>query len=238
MKYQITRNNEVGKAEHGWLHAKHYFSFASYYNPDRMGFGKLRVINDDVVEPGQGFGTHPHKDMEIITIPLAGAVSHKDSAGHEGTIRKGEVQVMSAGTGILHSEFNNSPTEKLNLFQIWIEPNKKSVAPRYGQESFDFSKNLNAWTQVVSPIEEGDEPGLKIHQQAFINVSALEANQSLSYQLKTPGSGVYFLVAQGQVKIGDQQLASRDSIEICEMKEITLQSLSDSEVIAIEVPLK
>ncbi len=237
MKYEITKHNEVGTAEHGWLHAKHYFSFANYYNPSRMGFGKLRVINDDLVEPGRGFGTHPHRDMEIITIPLQGAVSHEDSHGNKGTIRKGEVQVMSAGTGILHSEFNHSKDERLGLYQIWIEPNKEGVEPRYGQEQFLFQNHRNQWTQLVSPISESEEQGLKIHQSAFINATVLEADHSLDYTLKHPGQGIYMLVSSGEVLFDDQTLVGRDAVAITDAESITVKATKASEIILIEVPL-
>lgn len=237
MKYEITRHNEVGQADHGWLKAKHYFSFASYYNPSKMGFGRLRVINDDVVRAGTGFGTHPHRDMEIITIPQAGAVSHKDSTGNEGTIRKGEIQVMSAGTGVLHSEFNHSKNEDLNLFQIWIEPNKKGVKPRYDQRQFAFQDKVNEWTQLVSPMENPKEDGVKIYQNAFINVTTLKAGKTLQYKLKHSGHGLYLLLSKGEIEVTGQKLISRDAIALSEFKELDLKADVDSELIAIEVPL-
>ncbi len=237
MKYEITRHNEVGHADHGWLDARHYFSFASYPNPNKMGFGRLRVINDDIVKPGKGFGTHPHRNMEIITIPQEGAVSHEDSTGQKGTIRKGEVQVMSAGKGVLHSEFNHSPDEELKLFQIWIEPNKQGVAPRYGQKQFAYQDNLNAWTQLVSPMEKESEEGLKIHQNAYINATRVEAGKSIDYKLKTSGQGVYVLVAMGEVSIGEHHLISKDSIALSNLDSLSINAKADSELIVIEVPL-
>lgn len=237
MSYEITRHNEVGQADHGWLNAKHYFSFANYYNPKKMGFGRLRVINDDVVQPGRGFGTHPHRDMEIITIPLSGVVSHEDSMGTKGTVGKGEVQVMSAGRGVMHSEFNHSKEQALNLFQIWIEPNKLGVEPRYAQQPFRYHDSVNHWTQLVSPIDKESEPGLKIHQNAFINAALLQAGEKLVYQTKGSGNGVYVLLAKGEINVLNQNLVSRDAIAIAETPTIEIDPLVESEVIVIEVPM-
>lgn len=237
MSYQITRSHEVGKADHGWLRAKHYFSFANYYNPSKMGFGALRVINDDVVEPNRGFGTHPHRDMEIITIPQAGAVSHEDSGGNKGTIRKGEVQVMSAGRGVLHSEYNHSSDETLSLFQIWIVPNQAGVEPRYDQKKFEYQNTRNEWVQLVSPLAEKEEAGLKIHQDAYINAILLEANKTEIYHFKNSNNGLYLLVVEGEVEIAGEKLKSRDSIAIENLSSVTIRAFAESEVIAIEVPL-
>lgn len=237
MKYQITRHNEVGTADHGWLHAKHYFSFASYFDPKRMGFGKLRVINDDLIEPGKGFGTHPHKDMEIITIPQTGAVKHQDSGGNKGVIQKGEVQVMSAGKGILHSEYNNSESEQLGLFQIWIEPSLLRVNPRYDQQKFDYHQKINQWTQLISPIDKASEEGLKIHQNAYINGTHLKGKKKLAYSLKDKSNGLFLLVASGEIKVAGETLISRDAMAIESLGNLEIEALVDSEVLAIEVPL-
>lgn len=237
MKYDITRHNEVGMADHGWLQAKHYFSFASYYNPKKMGFGKLRVINDDVIQAGKGFGTHPHQNMEIITIPQTGAVSHEDSTGNKGTIQKGEVQVMSAGTGILHSEFNHSKNEALSLFQIWIEPSEMSVKPRYDQKQFDYQNNKNHWTQLVAPVADKTDEGLKIHQNAYIKATHLEAGKSLDYQLSSKNNGAYILVSQGEIEVANESLISRDAMAVTETDRIALKAKVPSEVIVIEVPV-
>lgn len=236
MKHWTIRHNEVGKAEHGWLHAKHYFSFGSYYNPARMGFGKLRVINDDIVEAERGFGTHPHQNMEIITIPLSGVVSHQDSEGNKGRITRGEVQVMSAGRGILHSEFNREK-EPLNLFQIWIEPNRSGVAPRYEQKNFEYHNNRNQWTQLVSPITQPNEDGLKIHQDAYINATVLTSGEQLSYNLKNADHGLFILVASGEIEVLGQTLKSRDSLAVEKQKEFTFLATKDSDFIILEVPL-
>ena len=237
MKKTLHRANERGTADHGWLKAKHSFGFASYYNPERMNFGLLRVINDDIVQPTRGFGTHPHRDMEIITIPQGGAVSHEDSQGNKGTITKGEVQVMSAGTGVLHSEFNHSKDTPLSLFQIWIEPKRTSVEPRYGQQKFQYQDKKNEWTQLVSPIDLPKEEGLKIHQDAFINATKITKGQELTYQLKGQNTGAYVLLSEGEVEIGAQTLISRDAMEITATKDFKIKSLVDSEVIVIEVTL-
>jgi quercetin 2,3-dioxygenase len=238
MEYQITKSNEVGKADHGWLKAKHYFSFANYYNPEKMGFGKLRVINDDLVQVSSGFGTHPHKDMEIITIPLEGAVTHEDSKGNKGIVQRGEVQVMSAGKGILHSEHNQSDTTDLKLFQIWIEPNQLRVEPRYDQARFDYQNKRNQWTQLISPISEKAEEGLKIYQTAYINGTLIDANKSLKYKIKHPGeNGVYILLTQGDVDIESINLKTRDSLALTDIGEFEIKANSNSELLVIEVPL-
>ncbi len=236
MSYWMIRSNQVGYADHGWLKAKHYFSFGSYYNPERMGFGQLRVINDDVVEAHKGFGTHPHKDMEIITIPLSGAVSHEDSFGHKGRITKGEVQVMSAGTGIRHSEFNHESVA-LNLFQIWIQPNEMNVSPRYDQRTFNYHEQKNQWTTLISPIKKPDEEGLKIHQNAYIHATVIDAHKSLSYKLKDKNNGAFVLIADGEVKINNEVLKKRDSIAISHESEILIEAQSLTDIIVIEVPL-
>ena len=236
MKYKIIRSNEVGVANHGWLNAKHYFSFGGYYNPQRMGFGRLLVVNDDVVEPQNGFGKHPHRDMEIITIPQLGAVSHEDSEGNKGTISKGEVQVMSAGTGVFHSEFNNSENTPLNLFQIWIEPNKKSVKPRYDQKQFAFQDRLNQWTQLVSPMGT-DEEGLKIHQNAFISAARLQNNFNLDYKPHELNQGLFLLIVEGEVNLESEVLTKRDAVQLTDVKQVSIQAQKEAEIILIEVPL-
>lgn len=237
MKFEITRSHQRGKADFGWLHANHYFSFGTYQDPNRMGFGKLRVINDDLIEPAMGFATHPHQNMEIITIPLEGAVAHKDSEGHSGKITKGEVQVMSAGSGIRHSEYNASETKQLKLFQIWIEPNKLNVAPRYDQRTFSYQDRKDEWTQLISPMDQEAEEGIKIYQNAYINISPISGGSSLDYQLKDKSNGAYILVADGEVKVGGETLSQRDSMALIDLENVTIEADSDSEVIVLEVPL-
>jgi quercetin 2,3-dioxygenase len=238
MRYQVTRSHEIGRADHGWLQARHYFSFASYYNPERMGFGVLRVINDDTIAPSKGFSTHPHRDMEIITIPLTGAVKHEDSQGNKGLIHPGEVQVMSAGTGILHSEFNGSSQEALNLFQIWIEPNRLGVPPRYDQRDFSKQINKNVWVNLIAPMDDSQASGLRIHQQAYIHRADLDPGQKLTYSVKTPGHGLYLLVSEGEIRAGMEKLQRRDAMEVIEVDSIEVETVQESQVIVLEVPVK
>lgn len=224
-------SNERGFADHGWLKAKHTFSFASWYNPEKIHFGALRVLNDDIVAPMMGFGTHPHNDMEIITIPLAGALHHRDSMGHSSTIHSNEVQVMSAGKGIQHSEFNASKTEALNLFQIWIFPNQQSVEPRYDQ--VEYTLNLNKWSYLVGP--QNGNAATWIHQNAHLSLG--EFDQSFEYQVKSPGNGVFLMLIDGEISIGEQQLLTRDAIGIVNTENININLQQKSKVLVIEVPL-
>ncbi|MCB0376945.1 MAG: pirin family protein [Bdellovibrionales bacterium] len=237
MKSNLIRNEQRGHANHGWLHARHSFSFGSYFDPSKMGFGRLRVLNDDTIEAGAGFGTHPHRNMEIITIPLQGCLRHRDSGGNEGLIRNGEIQVMSAGTGIRHSEYNGSDSESLNLLQIWVEPGRAEVEPRYEQARFDYRSRANQWHQVISPMGS-DEPGLKIHQNSYINIGLFHSGQSLSYDLKGGDQqGVYLFVIDGQLEMNGQTLHRRDAIEIADAKSFQAAVQSETEVLLIEVPL-
>jgi redox-sensitive bicupin YhaK (pirin superfamily) len=224
-------SNERGMAYHGWLKAKHTFSFASWYHPEKIHFGALRVLNDDIVAPMMGFGTHPHNDMEIITIPLAGALHHRDSMGHSSTIHSNEVQVMSAGKGIQHSEFNASKTDPLNLFQIWIFPNKQGVEPRYDQ--FEYTLHPNEWTYLVGP--QNGTAATWIHQNAHLSLG--EFDQTFNYALKSPGNGIFLMVVEGSISIEQEQLATRDAIGIFNTENITLNLQQKSKVLVIEVPL-
>jgi redox-sensitive bicupin YhaK (pirin superfamily) len=223
-----------GHANHGWLNAKHSFSFASWYNPDRVHFGALRVLNDDIVAGHAGFGKHPHDNMEIITIPLKGSIKHEDSMGNSSIIETGEIQVMSAGTGILHSEFNPSK-EELNLFQIWIFPNKQQVTPRYDQFKMDVAKMKNHFLQLVSPLK--DDEGTWIHQEAWISMAKIDAKTNLDYQLKKEGNGVYFMLVEGELTISDHQLKQRDALGVWDTTTVSIETSKDSTVLAIEVPM-
>lgn len=236
MKTLFHSANSRGAANHGWLNAKHSFSFASWYNPDRIHFGALRVLNDDIVLGGGGFGTHPHDNMEIITIPLKGSLQHKDSMGNSSVIKAGEIQVMSAGTGIQHSEFNPSSSEELNLFQIWIFPNKRNVEPRYDQFQMDVSKMKNQFLQLVSP-NKTDE-GTWIYQDAWIHIAEMDANTTLKYTPKSNANGVYFMLIEGNVKIGDQLLEQRDAFGVWDSTSIAILASKDSKILAIEVPME
>src|SRR5688572_5326587 len=196
MKTVLHTANSRGHADHGWLNAYHSFSFASYYDPARVHFGALRVLNDDTVDGGMGFGMHPHDNMEIITIPLSGELEHKDSMGNTGVISKGEVQVMSAGTGVHHSEKNKNANEQVKLLQIWVFPNKKNVKPRYDQKAFDLSASKNQLVNIVSPM--GEATGLNIHQDAWFHLGKFDKDTNTSYTLKDKQHGVYAFVLDGE----------------------------------------
>jgi redox-sensitive bicupin YhaK (pirin superfamily) len=224
-----------GRADHGWLLSKHTFSFANYYNPERMGFGLLRVINDDIVQPGMGFGRHPHKNMEIISIPLAGALRHGDSMGNEDVIRAGEVQVMSAGSGITHSEFNASSTEEVRFLQIWVQSKRIDITPRYNQRLFAAEERQNRWQTIVAP---DDSPGaLGINQDAWFSLANLDSGTELSYQSKKHGNGLYLFVLEGTVSVDNQQLKRRDGLGISGAEKITLTADNQAEVLLIDVPM-
>lgn len=235
MKFILHPSNERGYANHGWLKANHSFSFAGWYNPEKIHFGALRVLNDDVVAPNMGFGTHPHDNMEIITIPLSGELKHKDSMGNGSTIYAGEVQVMSAGTGVQHSEFNSSSNQELNLFQIWIFPNKRNVEPRYDQIRYDLKGMKDQFVQVVSP--NANDEGTWIHQNAWIHLTETNADRNITYNLKNTSNGVYIMVIEGSVSIAGEKLNKRDAIGVWDTEEIVIQSYSDSKIMVIEVPM-
>ena len=233
MKTVFHAANSRGHADHGWLNAKHSFSFASWHNPERIHFGMLRVLNDDIVAGGMGFGKHPHDNMEIITIPLAGSIQHEDSMGFSEVIHAGEVQVLSAGTGIYHSEYNPSPDQELNLFQIWIFPKQKQVEPRYAQRKYEL--NEDTFTELVGPEESGISTW--IHQDAWLSMGAFKAGSSQEYQLKKQGNGIYLMLVEGQIKIGDQLLTQRDAIGISQTNQIHIEIEANAKILVIEVPM-
>ena len=224
-----------GFADHGWLQARHSFSFASYYDAERVHFGKLRVLNDDIVAPGKGFGTHPHNNMEIITIPLRGQLEHKDSMGNGSVITPGEVQVMSAGSGVMHSEFNPSQKEEVSLFQIWIFPEEKDVEPRYDQREFDPDTFKNNIITLVNNDRDGNT--LFIHQKAAVSLGKPDAGSSLTYQNRYTGNGVYMMVIDGKITLDGQTLLKRDAMGIWDTDEFTLKADTDSFVLFLEVPM-
>jgi quercetin 2,3-dioxygenase len=226
---------ERGHANLGWLDSYHSFSFGSFYDAKKIHFGALRVVNDDSIAGGGGFGTHPHDNMEIVTIPLEGKLAHKDSTGNEGIIRKGDVQIMSAGTGIRHSEYNASATEFAKLLQIWVFPKLKNIKPVYGQKTFDLEGRRNKWQVVVSP--EASEEGLNINQDARFSLADLEAGKTIRYHMKWKNSGLYLFVIDGAVKAGSQSLSKRDALGISETEQVTIEAVGDAQVLAIEVPL-
>ncbi len=225
-----------GSANHGWLNAKHSFSFASWYNPDRVNFGALRVLNDDIVAAGGGFGTHPHDNMEIITIPLSGSLKHQDSMGNSSIIHAGEIQVMSAGTGIQHSEFNPSNQEELKLFQIWIFPNLRNVTPRYDQFVINYELAKNNFLQLVSP-NKSDE-GTWIHQNAWIHMAQIEEGKKIKHKLNHPGNGIYFMVIDGTFQIGEHLVEQKDALGVWEIDSIDIISVNAGKILAIEIPME
>lgn len=234
MKTILHKADERGHANHGWLDAHHSFSFGQWYNPEKIHFGKLRVLNDDIVKAGYGFGEHPHDNMEIITIPLKGALEHKDNTGGHGVIQKNDVQVMSAGSGIKHSEFNHSKTEDVNLFQLWIFTNQQNVTPRYDQKTFDPADRKNKFQTIVSPF--GNE-GLWIYQDAWISLIDIDSNKEINYKINKKGNGVYVFVIEGKIEIDNSFLGKRDAIGISETDELTIKTNSKSEILLVEVPM-
>lgn len=225
-----------GKANHGWLNSHHSFSFANYYNPERMNFGVLRVLNDDVVSAGMGFGSHPHNNMEIISIPLEGDLEHKDSMGTSAVIKQGDIQVMSAGTGILHSEYNANKDREVKFLQIWVMPNEKGVEPRYDQITLNLEDRKNKLQQVLSP--NADDDGVWIHQNAWFNMTSLEEGRSLNYPLNdTTNNGVYAFVIEGNVTINGQPLEKRDGFGLLDVKSLDIKADSNTELLLMEVPM-
>ena len=227
MKTIIYREGTRGHFENDWLDTKYSFSFADYFEKSRMNFGALRVLNDDVIHPSSGFGKHPHDNMEIITIPISGSLSHKDSMGHQQEIKENEVQVMSAGNGIFHSEFNDSPDEKCSLLQIWIYPNKYNVKPRYDQKLFDIENSLNQWQLLVSG-PESINGSLTINQNAKISRTRLDANKSINYKLDKGSFGSFIFVIKGEIEIANEQLKERDAIGISDINELNIKAISES----------
>ena len=236
MQQEFHAASTRGFADHGWLKDKHSFSFASWFNRYRMHFGALRVLNDDIVAPGMGFGKHPHDNMEIITIPLKGSLKHEDSMGFSEIVHAGEVQVMSAGTGIYHSEFNASQTEEINLFQLWIFPNQQEVTPRYQQLGYNNLDMKDAFLQLVSP--NPDDEGLWIHQTAWIHMIDMSPNTTQTYSLKHPGNGVYLMNIEGEKVIAEQTLGSRDALGVWETNSLEIQASEQGRLLLIEVPMQ
>ena len=224
-----------GDANHGWLKSKHTFSFANYHNPERMGFGALRVINDDFVIGGQGFGKHSHRDMEIISIPLSGKLGHGDNIGNNGIIETGEIQVMSAGTGITHSEMNGDDTEAVKFLQIWVIPNKMNVEPRYQQVRMDDILKPNEFNQVLSP--NADDAGVWIHQDAWFSMGDFDKGITQTYELKNPNNGVYIFVISGKVVVNGNTLDTRDGLGVWDTKNFTMDVEEDAKVLLMEVPM-
>ena len=235
MKTVLHKAESRGHANHSWLESYHTFSFANYYHAERMHFGVLRVLNDDRVAPGKGFGTHPHDNMEIISIPLEGDLEHKDSMGNTTVIREGDVQVMSAGTGVFHSEYNKNQDKEVKFLQIWIFPNKRNLKPRYDQISIKDMEKKNSFYQVLSPYN-GDQ-GVWINQDAWFHLGKFEAGKSEPYELKRKGNGVYAFILDGEVEIEGQKLEKRDGFGVWDTDKITVKSVTESHILLMEVPM-
>lgn len=236
MKTILHKADTRGDANHGWLHSKHTFSFAGYHNPERMNFGVLRVLNDDTVSKSRGFGAHPHRDMEIISIPLEGDLKHQDNMGNETVIKSGDIQVMSAGTGVMHSEYNNSPEHPVKFLQIWVMPNKQNVAPRYDQITLNPADRKNKLQQVLSP--NINDAGVWIHQNAWFHMANLDTDTQVTYDLKdSKNNGVYAFILKGKVSINGTALNERDGFGIWEVARLDIKADSDTEILLMEVPM-
>ncbi len=231
----IHRASSRGHANYGWLDTNHTFSFSQYYNPERMHFGVLRVLNDDIVTGGQGFGTHPHDNMEIISIPLKGDLEHKDSMGNVQVIRQHDIQVMSAGSGITHSEYNRNKDADVNFLQIWIYPNQKNVQPRYDQLAIDPTKMNNRFQQILSPSKDDD--GVWIHQDAWFHMGNFNKGISTDYSLKKQGNGIYIFVLEGEIIAGETALGKRDGMGLWNTDSIAIQANTEAQILVMEVPM-
>jgi quercetin 2,3-dioxygenase len=237
MSQEVLHRAETrGDANHGWLHSRHTFSFADYYDPARVHFGMLRVLNDDIVEAGRGFGTHPHDNMEIISIPLEGDLEHKDNMGNVTVIKNGDVQVMSAGTGITHSEHNKNKDKPVKFLQIWVIPNRRNVTPRYGQITLDKNDRHNRLQQIVSP--DPNSEGVWIYQNAWFHLGHFDKGYGADYSLKAKENGVYAFILSGEVTINSRELRSRDGLGIWETDKISILANSDAEFLLMEVPME
>ena len=235
MKKIFHASSTRGEANHGWLHAKHSFSFANYFDPKRIQFGALRVLNDDIIAPGMGFGSHPHDNMEIITIPLEGALEHKDSMDNIGVIEADEIQVMSAGTGIFHSEYNKNKDKQVKVLQLWVLPNEKNVTPRYDQKSIKELKKPNTLYPIVTPDPNG--PAMWIHQDAWFHMGDFNQSTEIEYKINKAGNGVYVFLIEGSAEIAGEAIKKRDALGIWETDNFILKMASNSRILLIEVPL-
>lgn len=235
MKKTLHKADTRGVAEHGWLKSRHTFSFADYHNPERMQFGLLRVINDDVVQPSMGFGTHPHENMEIISIPLTGELRHEDSMGNVQKIKAGEVQIMSAGTGITHSEYNGSDSEDVNFLQIWVLPENRDIEPRYDQKLFSLDERQGRFQNVVSP--DQNDGGIWINQQSWFWLGNFTAGQTETYTIKSFGNGAYIFVLEGAVIVAGERLAQRDGIGIEDAESVDIEVTEDCQLLIMDVPM-
>jgi len=238
MKTEIHPASERGHANHDWLDTYHSFSFATYFNPTREKFGCLRVLNDDTIAGGTGFDLHPHNNMEIITIILEGVLEHRDSMGNTQVIKPGEVQVMTAGTGIFHAEYNHSETEPVKLFQLWIFPRQKDLKPRYDQKFYNELLNGNKLVTLVTPDNDPQDDTLWIHQDAYVSTIRLQKASEFEYQVRIPGNGIFVFVIDGKIHVNANNLAARDAIGITETTSFEIQATENSRLLFIEVPMK
>ncbi|MFT6854576.1 MAG: redox-sensitive bicupin YhaK (pirin superfamily) [Cyclobacteriaceae bacterium] len=234
MKTIIHKANSRGTALFGWLNSRHTFSFGRYYNAERLNFGALRVLNDDIVDAGMGFGTHPHDNMEIVSIPLQGDLEHKDSTGNTEVIRTGDVQIMSAGLGLTHSEYNHSKTKKVNFLQLWVLPKEKNIQPRYEQKTYRVADRINKIQTVVAP---DNNSAVWINQDAWFSLTDIEANKSVEYDMHLSGNGVYLFVLDGQVKVGDIQLSKRDGLGVFDINKFNIEASTNAKLLLVEVPM-
>ncbi|MBL7884999.1 MAG: pirin family protein [Bacteroidia bacterium] len=235
MKTVYHKSTERGHVNHGWLNAKHSFSFANYHDPNKIHFGMLRVLNDDIVAPGSGFGMHPHDNMEIVTIPLQGTLEHRDSMGNIGTIKPNEVQAMSAGSGLMHSEYNHSKTEAINLLQIWVFPKVRNIEPRYEQKVFSENDKLNKFKTIVAPVKSEDS--MWINQDAYFSIGKFDKAKIETYKIQHKGNGAYVFVIEGEANIESQALSKRDAIGIWETDKIEISIQPNTEILIIEIPM-
>lgn len=235
MKTVFHKSTDRGHVNHGWLNAHHSFSFASYHNPNKMHFGLLRVLNDDIVAPGMGFGTHPHDNMEIVTIPLKGALEHRDNMGNIGVIHPHEIQVMSAGTGITHSEYNHSKTEEVNLLQIWVYPKEENIKPRYEQQVFTKEDKNEKFKIIVAPVKSQDV--MWINQDAYFSLGRFKAGSSIDYAIQHNRNGAYVFMIEGEAKIDGYNLEKRDALGIYETSNFKIDIILDAEILVIDVPM-
>jgi redox-sensitive bicupin YhaK (pirin superfamily) len=238
MEIILHRAADRGYANHGWLVARHSFSFAQWYNPDKMNFGALRVLNDDEVAPGMGFGKHPHDNMEIITLVQEGALSHADSMGNGSVMKANDVQVMSAGSGVFHSEMNDSKFESVKLFQIWVFPDKVNVTPRYDQKSFTPEGRKNKWQEIIKPNTQTEGDAIFIHQQAWFNLCDLEAGYKISYTSKKAGNGSYIFLIDGCIETNEEILHKRDAIGITDFEKTEIIAKEKSRILVMDIPMQ
>ena len=237
MTTQLFQSNTRGKADFGWLNANFSFSFGNYFNPERVQFGMLRVLNDDTIAGGTGFGTHGHANMEIITIPLEGGLMHKDSMGNEGVIGFGEVQVMSAGTGVEHSEMNASQKDEAKTLQLWVFPDTENVPPRYDQKSFDIENQINTFVNIVSPKDSNDGNALWVYQKTFFHLGIFDSNTTIKYEVKIPKNGVYLFLIEGEIEVNNQTLKARDAMGINDFDQFEIKINTKSKILLVEVPM-